>query len=74
MFIVNAYLLNAEPVGVWHVEGMPTEQIIASAIFYYESSSLLEDDGLMFRRERDIFNDFPSANQCMRVCKCVYAR
>ncbi len=43
---------------------MPTEQIIASAILYYESSPLLEDDGLMFRRERDEENDFPGFDDC----------
>ncbi len=54
-------------VGVWHVEGMPTEQIIASAILYYESSPVLEDDGLMFRRERDEENDFPGYNDCTKI-------
>jgi hypothetical protein len=45
--------------GNWHVEGMPTEHIVASVIYYYQSSPFLEDDGLAFRRERDEESDFP---------------
>ncbi len=43
--------------GSWHIEGIPAEHIVASAILYYESSSFLEDDGLAFRRRR--INDYP---------------
>lgn len=39
--------------GSWHMEGMVHERIVASAIYYYESSPLIEDQGLSFRRMRD---------------------
>eukprot|EP00051_Salpingoeca_urceolata_P016212 m.214080 g.214080 ORF g.214080 m.214080 type:complete len:523 (-) comp18617_c0_seq3:3901-5469(-) len=36
--------------GVWHVEGMSHEHIIASGIYYYETSEGVQDNGLSFRR------------------------
>eukprot|EP01024_Parvocaulis_polyphysoides_P018537 TRINITY_DN1821_c1_g3_i1.p1 TRINITY_DN1821_c1_g3~~TRINITY_DN1821_c1_g3_i1.p1 ORF type:complete len:555 (+),score=74.78 TRINITY_DN1821_c1_g3_i1:68-1732(+) len=36
--------------GVWHVEGVCQEHIIATGIYYYEVSENLENDGLQFRR------------------------
>eukprot|EP01117_Protostelium_nocturnum_P013598 TRINITY_DN5091_c0_g3_i1.p1 TRINITY_DN5091_c0_g3~~TRINITY_DN5091_c0_g3_i1.p1 ORF type:complete len:578 (+),score=165.24 TRINITY_DN5091_c0_g3_i1:156-1736(+) len=35
--------------GNWHVEGTPKEKIVASAIYYYENSTNLDDAGLAFR-------------------------
>jgi len=46
--------------GVWHVEGMSHEHIIASAIYYYSTSPNVRGPGLSFRRLRDEENDFPS--------------
>jgi hypothetical protein len=37
--------------GSWHVEGLPHEHIIATGIYYYESSEAIEEQ-LMFRRLR----------------------
>eukprot|EP01025_Chloroclados_australasicus_P046513 TRINITY_DN5129_c1_g1_i4.p1 TRINITY_DN5129_c1_g1~~TRINITY_DN5129_c1_g1_i4.p1 ORF type:complete len:314 (+),score=33.23 TRINITY_DN5129_c1_g1_i4:268-1209(+) len=37
--------------GVWHVEGMSHEHIIATAIYYYDASENMVDKGLTFRRE-----------------------
>lgn len=34
------------------MEGMPSEMIVASAIYYYEST-WLDDEGLAFRREKN---------------------
>jgi hypothetical protein len=52
--------------GVWHVEGMPTEMIVGSAIYYYSSSPFIEDDGLAFRKERNIESDWPTYMDCKR--------
>ncbi len=43
----------------WHVEGMPSEKIVASIIYYYSTSDSLKGAGLSFRRlktEREIEN------------------
>jgi hypothetical protein len=56
--------VSGTPPGNWHVEGMPTEHIVASVIYYYQSSPFLEDDGLAFRRERDEEADFPNIMDC----------
>ncbi|RKO92297.1 hypothetical protein BDK51DRAFT_51076 [Blyttiomyces helicus] len=39
--------------GSWHIEGTPKEPIVASALYYYESSDQIDDKGLSFRRFRD---------------------
>jgi len=39
--------------GVWHVEGMSHEHIIASGIYYYSASPFIMDKGLSFRKVRD---------------------
>eukprot|EP01026_Neomeris_dumetosa_P005335 TRINITY_DN11528_c0_g1_i1.p1 TRINITY_DN11528_c0_g1~~TRINITY_DN11528_c0_g1_i1.p1 ORF type:complete len:525 (-),score=69.60 TRINITY_DN11528_c0_g1_i1:206-1780(-) len=39
--------------GVWHVEGMCHEHIVATGIFYYDMSDNMVDEGLQFRREID---------------------
>ncbi|KAF4566608.1 hypothetical protein EYR36_012039 [Pleurotus pulmonarius] len=49
-----------EYVGTWHMEGMPHEQIVASAIYYYQADPEIHDQGLSFRRRRDNDSDFPS--------------
>ncbi|KAJ8703403.1 hypothetical protein PTI98_002027 [Pleurotus ostreatus] len=49
-----------EYVGTWHMEGMPHEQIAASAIYYYQADPEIHDQGLSFRRRRDVDADFPS--------------
>jgi hypothetical protein len=46
--------------GTWHMEGMPHERIVASAIYYYERDPTIIDAGLYLRRKRDIYGDFPS--------------
>ncbi|KAG9221185.1 hypothetical protein CCMSSC00406_0007359 [Pleurotus cornucopiae] len=48
-----------EYVGTWHMEGMPHEQIVASAIYYYQADPEITDQGLSFRRRR-AEEDFPS--------------
>ncbi|KAF7430750.1 hypothetical protein PC9H_006461 [Pleurotus ostreatus] len=48
-----------EYTGTWHMEGMPHEQIVASAIYYYEADSSINDQGLSFRRRR-AETDFPN--------------
>ncbi|KAL4268889.1 DUF4246 domain-containing protein [Pleurotus pulmonarius] len=48
-----------EYTGTWHMEGMPHEQIVASAIYYYEADPSVNDQGLSFRRRRDE-TDFPN--------------
>ncbi|KAL3690886.1 hypothetical protein R1sor_004537 [Riccia sorocarpa] len=43
--------------GVWHVEGLAQEHILASGLYYYSTSSCLKDGGLEFRpirREREL--------------------
>ncbi|KAL3691659.1 hypothetical protein R1sor_005310 [Riccia sorocarpa] len=45
--------------GTWHMEGMSHERIVASGIYYYSTSSCLNDSGLEFRRERDEKIDYP---------------
>ncbi|KAG9223374.1 hypothetical protein CCMSSC00406_0009265 [Pleurotus cornucopiae] len=49
-----------EYVGTWHMEGMPHEQIAASAIYYYQADPEIHNQGLSFRRRRDVDSDFPS--------------
>ncbi|KAL0950704.1 hypothetical protein HGRIS_007481 [Hohenbuehelia grisea] len=46
--------------GTWHMEGMPHERIVASAIYYYDTDPEVQDEGLGFRRLRDSEEDFPS--------------
>ncbi|KAL0960958.1 hypothetical protein HGRIS_005958 [Hohenbuehelia grisea] len=45
--------------GSWHMEGMPHERIVASAIYYYDTDPEIHDEGLGFRRLRDSEDDFP---------------
>ncbi|KAJ7841354.1 hypothetical protein B0H14DRAFT_1047587 [Mycena olivaceomarginata] len=45
--------------GNWHMEGMPYERIVASAIYYYETDPAIVDKGLKFRKPRDTEVDFP---------------
>ncbi|KAL7748569.1 hypothetical protein RI367_005980 [Sorochytrium milnesiophthora] len=45
--------------GVWRVEGMTHESIMASGIYYYDCSPDIKDKGLSFRRARDAEADFP---------------
>ncbi|KAF4599948.1 hypothetical protein EYR40_007054 [Pleurotus pulmonarius] len=51
-----------EYVGTWHMEGMPHEQIVASAIYYYQADPEINDQGLSFRRRR-AEDDFPSMEE-----------
>ncbi|KAF9064498.1 hypothetical protein BDP27DRAFT_1333464 [Rhodocollybia butyracea] len=37
----------------------PHERIVASVIYYYDTDESIEDQGLSFRRFRDLTNDFP---------------
>ncbi|KAF7428753.1 hypothetical protein PC9H_007985 [Pleurotus ostreatus] len=55
------YVLQSgqEYVGTWHMEGMPHEQIVASAIYYYQADPEITDQGLSFRRRR-AEEDFPN--------------
>ncbi|KAF9496465.1 hypothetical protein BDN71DRAFT_1505766 [Pleurotus eryngii] len=45
--------------GTWHLEGMPHERIVASAIYYYDNNEWICDQGLGFRRVRRPEEDFP---------------
>ncbi|KAF4583610.1 hypothetical protein EYR38_002365 [Pleurotus pulmonarius] len=45
--------------GTWHLEGMPHERIVASAIYYYDNNEWIRDQGLGFRRVRRPEEDFP---------------
>ncbi|KAL4254205.1 DUF4246 domain-containing protein [Pleurotus pulmonarius] len=45
--------------GMWHLEGMPHERIVASAIYYYDNNEWVRDQGLGFRRVRRPEEDFP---------------
>ncbi|KAF9496453.1 hypothetical protein BDN71DRAFT_1446160 [Pleurotus eryngii] len=45
--------------GSWHLEGMPHERIVSSAIYYYDTNDLVHDSGLGFRRIRREQEDFP---------------
>ncbi|KAL4258731.1 hypothetical protein AB1N83_009773 [Pleurotus pulmonarius] len=45
--------------GAWHLEGMPHERIVSSAIYYYDSNDFVRDSGLGLRRIRDEYEDFP---------------
>ncbi|KAF4583602.1 hypothetical protein EYR38_002357 [Pleurotus pulmonarius] len=45
--------------GSWHLEGMPHERIVSSAIYYYDTNDLVHDSGLGFRRIRREEEDFP---------------
>eukprot|EP01023_Acetabularia_acetabulum_P009224 TRINITY_DN1409_c1_g1_i2.p1 TRINITY_DN1409_c1_g1~~TRINITY_DN1409_c1_g1_i2.p1 ORF type:complete len:552 (-),score=71.37 TRINITY_DN1409_c1_g1_i2:829-2484(-) len=70
------YILQPEQThnGVWHVEGVSQERIIATGIYYYEVSENMKDDGLEFRRslteneEQDIIAEAheypPQENTC----------
>lgn len=40
--------------GGWHVEGVPAERIVASAIFYYSTSDNMRGGNLQFRRMRNL--------------------
>ncbi len=42
---------DGEYTGDWHIEGMTHEHILVSAIYYYSTSSDIEDEGLSFRVE-----------------------
>jgi hypothetical protein len=44
--------------GTWHIEGMPHERIVASAIYYYVRDASIHDAGLYLRRKRER-DDFP---------------
>jgi hypothetical protein len=44
--------------GTWHIEGMPHERIVASAIYYYDRDDSIQDVGLYLRRRRE-GGDFP---------------
>jgi hypothetical protein len=54
-----------EYAGTWHIEGMPHERIVASAIYYYDRDSSIQDAGLYLRRRRDGDLDFPSGEEHM---------
>ncbi|THU97232.1 hypothetical protein K435DRAFT_838699 [Dendrothele bispora CBS 962.96] len=45
--------------GTWHMEGMPHERIVASAIYYYDTDKFITDEGLSLRRFRHALDDFP---------------
>jgi hypothetical protein len=49
--------------GTWHLEGMPHERIVASAIYYYERDPSIVDAGLYLRRKRDGERDFPGEEE-----------
>lgn len=59
--------------GVWHVEGMTHEQIVVSAIYYYASSTDLDDAGLAFRVENGYNEEYgpPGASHPFSVTVCV---
>jgi hypothetical protein len=58
-----------EYTGTWHIEGMPHERIVASAIYYYERDPTIVDSGLYLRRKRDGYHDWPSNESANRdVC------
>jgi hypothetical protein len=52
--------------GTWHIEGMPHERILASAIYYYERDDTIVDAGLYLRRKRDGENDWPTHDNANR--------
>jgi hypothetical protein len=52
-----------EYAGTWHIEGMPHERIVASAIYYYERDPTIVDAGLYLRRKRDGKRDWPNESQ-----------
>jgi hypothetical protein len=54
-----------EYAGTWHLEGMPHERVVASAIYYYERDPSIIDAGLYLRRKRDYY-DFPSQENYKR--------
>ncbi|KIM87750.1 hypothetical protein PILCRDRAFT_260026 [Piloderma croceum F 1598] len=50
--------------GTWHLEGMPHERIVASAIYYYDADPEIVDEGLSLRRMRDVDGDeFPNVEE-----------
>jgi hypothetical protein len=52
--------------GTWHLEGMPHERIVASAIYYYGRDPSIIDAGLYLRRKRDGIEDFPDQEDSHR--------
>jgi hypothetical protein len=52
--------------GTWHIEGMPHERIVASAIYYYERDNTIVDAGLYLRRKRDGMVDYPTREDSHR--------
>ncbi|KAK7693628.1 hypothetical protein QCA50_003197 [Cerrena zonata] len=48
--------------GSWHMEGMPHERVVASAIYYYSADPSLSDEGLGIRRFRNP-NGFPNEEE-----------
>ncbi|KAJ7835971.1 hypothetical protein B0H13DRAFT_2288278 [Mycena leptocephala] len=52
--------------GTWHMEGMPHERIVASALYYYETDPAIVDQGLNFRKARDHGVDFPPIEEYNR--------
>jgi hypothetical protein len=60
--------------GTWHIEGMPHERIIASAIYYYERDTTIVDAGLYLRRKRDGRFDWPNPEDDNRdVCTIAFS-
>jgi hypothetical protein len=57
--------------GTWHLEGMPHERIVASAIYYYERDPTIIDAGLYLRRKRDGSDDFPSGEDHHRQVSSI---
>ncbi|KAJ7577457.1 hypothetical protein C8J56DRAFT_1031469 [Mycena floridula] len=48
--------------GTWHLEGMPHERIVASAIYYWHADASITDHGLSLKRSR-ISVDFPDPEE-----------
>ncbi|KAF9066684.1 hypothetical protein BDP27DRAFT_1365452 [Rhodocollybia butyracea] len=50
--------------GLWHMEGMPHERIVASVIYYYyDTDGPILDGGSSFRKFRPSGFDFPSPQE-----------
>jgi hypothetical protein len=60
-------LPGQEYTGTWHIEGMPHERIVASAIYYYDRDTNIRDAGLYLRRRRDGDDDFPQESHRYHV-------
>jgi hypothetical protein len=58
--------------GTWHIEGMPHERIVASAIYYYERDDSIIDAGLYLRRRRDGEDDWPSTTNSHRDVRSIW--